>query len=372
MKILEICPFSAGICGVWTRALSECQEFVKLGHNVTVFSSNLIKGTDETAKFNEEICKIKVMRFNSNQGIFDKFLSKNVTYFNFEKELKRLINDKQIDLVITHLLHPHSFNALNICLKNKIPCYLVTHAPFNVKRRFPLNLATNLYSTLIKQKIKKFTKIIAITQWEYPFLRKLGIKDDKITYIPNGIPEEFFTKKINLPTKGNDILFLGRIASVKSLETLLDAAKLLPQLSFSIVGSSEQDYLNKLDALIKKNKLTNVTIYPPIYGLNEKINLIDAHKVFVLPSNREAMPTVLLEAMARGKIVISSKTDGGKEIIQDRKNGFLFDIGDYVALCRIIKENILGNKIVQTNAIRDSKQYSWSKLIKHYISLFKK
>lgn len=367
MKILEICPFSAGICGVWARVLSESKEFSKLGYEVIIFSSNIEKGTEKKCEAEQKINKIKIKRFESNQDLLDKSLSKNVTYFNFKEDLISL----KPDLVITHLIHPHSFKALDVCQKMNIPCYLVTHAPFNVKRYFPLNLITKLhYFTKVKPNINNFTKIIAITKWEIPYLLKLGVKKDKIVYIPNGIPEEFFNPKKE--KEKNKVLFLGRIASIKNLEILIYAAKLLPHIQFSLVGTSEEDYLKNLKDITKREKIENVTFYPPIYNLKEKIKCIDNHKFFVLPSKREAMPQVLIEAMSRGKIVISSDTDGGEEIIKDNENGFLFEIGNVGQLTKLIKKNIKGNKRVQNNARNSVKKFNWKTLIKKYIYLFSK
>ncbi|MFA5258562.1 MAG: glycosyltransferase family 4 protein [Candidatus Pacearchaeota archaeon] len=367
LKIIEICPFSKGICGVWARVISESNEFTRLGNQVTVISSDIIKGTNEKAISQEDIDNICIKRFKS-KGLS---ISKNVNSFNFESELQNLIHKNQVDIVITHLLHPHSFNALRICLKNKIPCYLVTHAPFNVKRKFPLNFATSFYNKFkVKPLLNKFTKVIAITKWEYPYLKRLGLKENKIVYIPNGLPEEFFSEKINHSVKGKDVLFLGRIAPVKNLETFVYTAKLLPHLHFAIVGSFEKEYLDKLDKIIKKNNLKNIRILPPVYNLKQKIKLIDSYKLFVLPSNREAMPQVLLEAMARQKIVISSNTDGGREIIKNQNNGLLFEIGDSGQLADLIKSS-LSEKNIQKQAREDSKKYSWRKLIKVYLSLFK-
>jgi len=362
-KILEICPFSAGICGVWARVSSESKEFQKLGYEVHVFSSNIVKGTHETASCDEDWEGIKVSRFQAKTS----FISENVFVFNFEEKLKH----NRPDIVITHLLHPHSFKALEVCKKLKIPCYLVTHAPFNVRRSFFLNLLTNTYNAInVKPKINDFTKIIHITKWEIPFLIKLGVKREKLVYIPNGLPEEFFTQKNHKSNFNKDILFLGRIAPVKNLETLIFAAKLLPKVNFSIVGKSESEYIKKLKQLMEKEKLSNVKIYPPIINLKNKIQLIDNHGIFVLPSNREAMPQVLIEAMARGKIVIASKTDGAKEIIEENKTGFLFDIGNYKQLARLIEQNLRKNKIIQKNALLEAKHYAWKTLIKQYLKIF--
>lgn len=363
LKILEICPFSSGIDGVWSRVKQESLEFIKQGYEVTVFSSDVVKGKDEKAKSEEIVQGIKIKRFPSKSSLF----SENVKKFNFNKKLEQL----NPDIIITHTLHPHSFKALRKARKLKIPCYLVPHAPFNVKRKFPLNLLTWAYNLInVKSKIKKFTKIINITEWELPYLEKLGVEKNKIIYIPNGIPDEFFTQSFTRTKK--DVLFLGRIAPVKNLETLIEAAKQLPEINFTIVGSAEQSYLDNLNEIIKKHNLTNIEIQAPIYNLTKKIKLIDEYKIFVLPSNREAMPQVLIEAMSRGKIILASNTDGAKEIINNEKNGFLFEIGNSTQLASLIKQNIKGNKTISKQAIQDSKKYAWSKLVKSYLELFNK
>lgn len=356
MKILEICPFSAGVCGVWMRVKQESLEFSKQGHKVAVFSSNIEKGTANIAEIEEKIGKINVYRF----PIKKNFLSQNVMHFNFEKQLEIL----SPDLIITHLLHPHSFKALKIAKKLNVPIFIVPHAPFNVKRNFLLGLATSVYYKFkVKPYLKYFDKIIAITKWETPYLEKLNVPREKIAYIPNGIPKEFFTQESS--KEFNKVLFLGRIAPVKNLEILISVAKKLPKIKFSFVGSAEKEYLEKIQCNLPKN----IEIKKPIYNLKEKIKLIDEHKIFVLPSIREAMPQVLIEAMSRGKIVIASKTDGGKEIIDDKKNGYLFEIGNAEQLFNLVKDKMKKRNMVGKNAKASSAKYSWDKLIKKYHKL---
>jgi glycosyltransferase involved in cell wall biosynthesis len=79
--------------------------------------------------------------------------------------------------------------------------------------------------------------------------------------------------------------------------------------------------------------------------------------------------------MSRKRLVISSKTEGGKEIIQDDCNGLLFNIGD---------ENQLAEKIffaldvknknrieqLKENAFKSSEQFKWSELIKKIEMIF--
>ena len=151
MRIAEVCPFSAGICGVWARVITESREFTRLGHSVRVFSSNIEKGNQNLAKCEEDMGELSIRRFKARTSI----ITKNVTYFDFEEEF----NSYNPDIVITHLVHPHSFQALKLSIKQGIPCYLVTHAPFNVDRKFPLNLATQLFHKFNKAKLNKFTKM---------------------------------------------------------------------------------------------------------------------------------------------------------------------------------------------------------------------
>ena len=256
--------------------------------------------------------------------------------------------------------------ALKIARKLKIPCFLVTHAPFLDKklRNWQLNLAVFLYDNLIGKRIlNKYDKIIAITQWEIPYLLNLGARKEKICYIPNGIPDEFFSKI----KKGEGILFFGRIAPVKDIETLIRAIALTNE-KLTLIGPIEEPYGLQLINLIRKLKLNSrVEFKPVIYDLKNKIQAIDKYDIFVLPSKREGMPQALIEAMARGKLVISSKTEGGKEIIKDRENGFLFDISNEKQLAEIIS-NIKKMPEKERDKIRKEaknsvKQFAWGRII---------
>ncbi len=369
LRILEICPFSKGVCGVFSRVLAESLEFRKLGHKVMIFSSDIEKGTgNPVSELQDNIGSIKIKRFKSNQGAIDRLLSKNVTYFNFDKEMI----EYNPDVIITHLLHPHSAKVCRKIsdLKRKNPgikIILVPHAPFNVKRGFPLNLATAVWRNLSRLDLNRFDNIIAITKWEMPYLKGLRVDLNKVVYIPNGLSSEYYKKLSVKPKK--DVLFLGRIAPVKNIELLVQAAKSLPDVMFDIVGAPEPSYLNHIKNM--SSNLKNIEIHPPIYDIKKKIKLIDNHRIFVLPSKREAMPQVLIEAMSRGKLVLSSDTDGGKEIIKHGKNGFLFNIGNSGQLASLISKNAKGNKEIENNARKTSEEFAWKNLIKKYLEIFK-
>jgi glycosyltransferase involved in cell wall biosynthesis len=217
--------------------------------------------------------------------------------------------------------------------------YLVGHAPFiedNRTRSFFATCAVKFYDRFIGPRtLNKFDKIIAISKWELPYWKKLGAEESKIMVVPNPIAKEFYTV---LKTKvKEDVLFLGRVSPIKDIETLIHAAQLCPEVKFDIVGPVELEYGDKLNALIKELGVKNVEFKEPVYDVLEKIKIIDSHKVFVLPSIREAMPTALLEAQARGKICIGSENEGNREVLTGKPDSYLFKIGDHTRLAEIIR-----------------------------------
>lgn len=366
MKILELTNFSAGICGVWSRVKEESERLSKLGHNVMVFSSRFTKGSAEIAPVEDSFNGIKIKRYSGKKLGGESFIQ----WFS-----SQAFNDAFLfkpEVIIAHSYrHGHTLWALRLGKKIGAKVFLVTHAPFgNENRSILAKLVVNYYDSFFgpSRKLNKFDKIITITKWEEPYLEKLGVKKEKMVYIPNGLPEEFFKKKN--PSEENKILFLGRISPIKDLETLILALALTKdkKIKLELVGPAEEDYLKKLKDLIKEKGLENRIVFSgSVYDLRKKISKIDSCKIFVLPSKREAMPQSLIEAMARGKIVISSNNLGSREIIP-KDHGFLFNVGDPADLAKKINLvlSLTGKetKTIKNNARKSVEKFNWNKIIK--------
>jgi len=367
MKILELCIYSAGIDGVFARVKQESQLLSKAGHKVKIFSSNHTKGLDKIAPARDKLEKVEIQRFPAKKLGGESFLS-----WNFEQEALKF----KPDLIIAHSYrHRHTTKALKIAKKLGCKVFLVTHAPFaRQERSFLGKIAVWYYDIFIgKATINQFDKIISITKWEIPYLLALGAKKDKITYIPNGIADEFF--KIKRAKEKNKILFLGRIAPIKNIETAISALPYVKEnIALEIVGPAEPDYLRYLKSLIKQLNLENRVLFSPaIYDTKEKIKKIDSAKIFVLPSKSEGMPQSLIEAMAREKIVMSSNNLASRDLILNNKNGFLFEIGNYKELAEIINKKLNANKKdlikIKKHARSSVSQFSWNNIIKKIESL---
>ena len=213
--ILEICNFSSGISGVWTRAIEDAREFVKQGYDVHIYSSNETETGEQVASYDNSNPGIAIKRFpiKKRKGY--------ALWFDFEESTIKL----NPDIIICHgLRKPYLEVATKIAKKIGAKAYCVTHAPFIDKnlRSMSLNMIISIYDNLIGKKImNSFDKIITICKWENEILIKLGCDKDKIEYIPNSLSDEFFK---NIKTKENKkILFLGRMHPIKELDTLIRA-----------------------------------------------------------------------------------------------------------------------------------------------------
>ena len=378
LKILELTNYSAGGCGVGARVLQEA-EMLSKKHDVHIFSSYYEKGTNKICSAEETKGKVKIKRFPALQpglGIL-KYIPGGQSYmfWRFQKEALEF----KPDVIIAHAYrHPHTTQAIKIAKKLGAKLFLVTHAPFLPERHLRKTLSEKLsvwfYDHLIAPiTLNKFDKIIAITPWEIPILEKIGVKKEKIVLIPNGLKEEFFKNKAKSKEQ-SIILFMGRISPIKDLETLILSINYIKDktIKINIIGPAEPQYLAKLKSLIKENNLySRVKITDKVYTRKEQIENLDSSKIYVLPSKSEAMPQTLIEAMARGKIVIASNNRGSSAIVQDRKTGYLFQVGNAQNLAEKIDLALSANQNNLKNAAKAYvKQFHWDILIKKLESLF--
>ncbi|MSS74667.1 glycosyltransferase [Candidatus Pacearchaeota archaeon] len=364
MKILELTTFSAGGCGVWRRVQQEAQLLAGRGHSVQVFSTNRVKGESGTALLEEKDGKVQIQRFPAWKLGGESFM-----YWNCLSEICAL----KPDVIIAHSYrHRHTHIALHAQKKLGCRVFLVTHAPFGreASRGMFGNCAVSLYDSWIGPgKLKRFDGICTITHWEESYLEKLGVPKEKMTYLPNGIDTAFFSK--TKTGSGKDaILFLGRIAPIKQLETVLGALASLPvskRIPCTIVGPGEPEYTAQLRALIIKHTLSDtVTLTDTSYTAPEARTWLDSHRYFILPSKSEGMPQALVEAMARGRVVIASDNPGSAELIQHEQNGLLYPNGDSLALASLLSDLPFSPSACEqlgTRAYRSARAFVWDTII---------
>lgn len=363
-----ICGYSHPcVSGVWGVVYNMAKRLAQRGYEIHVFSSNEIFGSNEKSGSYQKYQGIHIHRYPVKWKV-----GKFGVAFNFEKDLIKL----KPDIIHTHVYRaPFSHKALKLARKLKIKCFLTTHAPFVEKklRGGFTNLMVSFYDLFLgKKDLNNYSKVFAITHWEIPYLSKLGCRQDKIEYLPNGIGDEFLNIKLTSKKK-NKVLFLGRIDPIKDIETLINAAILVDRkVKFLIVGPGEEEYIKKLKRLAKERGLGNIEFRKPVYEIKEKVELYKEVDIFVLPSKREAMPLALLEAMACGCLVIGSDNQGIHELIGN-KRGILFKTGDYRTLGKKIDcslKNWVKQKKVRKDSVIFARSFAWKKIVNQLERLY--
>jgi len=193
------------------------------------------------------------------------------------------------------------------------------------------------------------------------------MREDIYSFIPNYTVRAtvIYNPIGNIPTyidkePKKQIISIGRLESQKNHQLLIKAfdiiKKKIPH-NLIIIGDGSE-YNNLKNMIIERGLEDRVKLT----GFIE--NVWDKHSnsaLFVLPSNYEGFPNVILEAMANSTPVISSDCPSGpKEIIQHGENGFLFNVGDFSGLA------ILIDNIIKDNLVRDKIKYSGYLSLKKY------
>ncbi len=149
-----------------------------------------------------------------------------------------------------------------------------------------------------------------------------GIDIEKFSNV-NKDEVEVLRKELGITNDRNIIGFVGSIDDEKGLIYLIEAVRKLKttftDLCCLIIGEGPEKA--KFKEIITEYKLENNFIF---LGRRYDIyNLLRLMKVFILPSLREGLPLVVIEAMASSCSVIATDVDGVPEIITHKKNGWL-------------------------------------------------
>lgn len=194
----------------------------------------------------------------------------------------------------------------------------------------------------------------------------------KVLYQPIEISE--FKEKNYQRNKKWNVLWASRI-DYEKLPSVLDKIimKSTKKMSFHIYGRSVID--KKVINLNSVKRRKNVKVYGEYKEGLRNINT-DSFDVYLYTSWFDGMPNVVLEAMSLGLPVIASDVGGIKEIITDKKTGFLikdiFNEEEYIVKLQELISGLYDLNAVRKNAFRALKrQHSWEKYLDSLFEIFK-
>ena len=211
-------------------------------------------------------------------------------------------------------------------------------------------------------------KIISVSKHTTHKLKsKLNSKKPMYT-VPNGIEFDLITK-IKSAKEKSDIIFVGRLISSKNIDVLIKSIKLIkkknPEIKSLIIGDGPEK--KKLEALTQKLNLEkNVKFLGFLESNDDVYALMKSSKVFVLPSTREGFGIVVIEANACGVpvITINHKDNAARDLVEERKNGFVCQLNEEEIAKRIVRILIDSSGLNMKKVCMDlAKKYDWDKIV---------
>jgi glycosyltransferase involved in cell wall biosynthesis len=165
------------------------------------------------------------------------------------------------------------------------------------------------------------------------------------------------------PRKGQDLI-------IAQMEEIF---RLIPNAILHFVGPLRGNYAKDLLQQVKQSSFSQKVIF---HGqVSPALPMIYAADTFLLSSRGEALPRVILEAMALGIPVVSSDVDGIPELVIHGKNGFLFPVSQpeqiSAFLSKLAQNSQLRQQFAEASQRRYHEKFSRKLQIDRYAALIK-
>lgn len=167
---------------------------------------------------------------------------------------------------------------------------------------------------------------------QHPGFLQSAMQSNAVTTIPN-FSRFPLSGKVIRETDPLKFLAYGRFVPKKGFDVLIEAIALAkkanPNIRLTLIGDGPEKA-----ALMKKIHASQLHDQITVKGWQQNlIPTLDQHDVFVLPSRSEPFGIVLLEAMARGLGIISTRTEGPAEFLDEKCCDFVeIDSADGLAM----------------------------------------
>jgi glycosyltransferase involved in cell wall biosynthesis len=214
---------------------------------------------------------------------------------------------------------------------------------------------------LLGEKIRNAKFVVAISEFNKRYLGG----DEKIKVVHCGIDLDRFEKCRSIGVSGDRrplVLTVARLEEKKGHRYLLEALKILKDKGFEFQAKLVGGGLlgDELKALARRLKIEDRVRFTGSLTQNEVQKLLSQAAVFVLPcikardGNMDGIPVSLMEAMAAGVPVVSTRISGIPELIDDGVSGLLVAPQDPESLAAEV-EKVLASDELCRRLVREAR-----------------
>lgn len=396
MRILHVNKFFdlQGGAEVYLHRLMEAQRGV--GHEVHALSTRDPKNlpSQDVARF------VARSELDRTDGVVEDVLKAARFLWNREAghAMERAIQDLRPDVIHLHNIYHHlSSSILAPIRKAKVPCvqtlhdyklacpnyrmftegavcerckggkYLEAVKHHCLASGFLPNVlaALEMGMTKARQSYERTVRVfLCPSRFLLEKMQDWGEPPGKLRYLPN--PVDMPTEPA--PRGGGYLLYAGRLAVEKGLESFLEAALQIPELPVKIAGRGPEE--ERLKSLVRSRGASHIE-FVGFQSPETLVQLRARAEALVLPSVwYENASLSILEAMADGLPCLVSRIGGNPELIEDGKIGFLVKPGDSDDWVRILRRfqalSLEGRCDMGEQArLRVKERFLWSTHLRH-------
>jgi|GEM_PF-202934 len=298
----------------------------------------------------------------------------HATTVDGNKIIKLIFYIKSIFIFIARLIMDEKIKIIHICSSSEGSFYrkavvLLISKAFGKKAIFHIhgsrfyNRTHGLRRFFIKKALDASDSILVLSKEQISMLG--NFTDNKnIKMIPNAIdPADFAAVSMAEKPRDPHILFASKLSAQKGIYGVLDiiplVAKEIPLAKFYFAGDGD---IEKIKALCVSRGIEKNVV---LLGWLDKERLLEVFRaahVFLLPSYQECFPVSILEAMAAGLPVVSTKVGGIPEMIEDGVNGFLVRPGQvrelYDRVMALLKDSSMREDMRRNNIKKAQDMFS--------------
>jgi len=283
----------------------------------------------------------------------------------------RILRDTNYDLVHAFFGFPTGW----LCYRTakKIP-YIISLRGSDVPGKHArLKLDYKLFGPVFKAIWKKATALVACSE---------GLKNRALRFlpsvsidiIPNGVElERFHPAQSKNQEDVLKLLTVGRLSVTKRVEILIDAVEILHQdgckVHFTIVGGGTM--VKKLRQIVSERNLSNVIEITGRVEAEQMPQVYRQSDIFISASMQEGMSNAMLEAMASGLPIITTRCEGVEELIAD--NGIVVEQANAKSIVNAIKSVTDSENLYNTMCItarKRAEKFSWHNVAKEYMRCY--
>ncbi len=378
LSVLIICkeylPHVAGGLGVhYFELIQELKKYCKID---LICAREKESAEDEEIFDNLHIHRMKIpSSFPLNHIVF------NLKAFSRSLGIKR-------DIV--HLCSP--FGLINVLIKTS-PVVVKIHTVYAAQRgaRLYNRIYFPIASLIDRFIIFRSDYVMTTSNFMKKDIHKMyGIEPSKISVIFNGINKKFFVgdaynkkslrEKMKLPVEAKIVLYVGRFVQRKGALNLVRAASTVlqkfPKTLFVFIGggfTEGTEYEGLIHSSITALGLRNNVLILPWVTHDQVLEYYKVADIFVHPATYEPFGNNIVEAMAAGLPVISTKSGGPEEIIQD--NGIILESNEP----SLISESIISlcaneerSRHFSYLSKKRAAEFSWDSAAKETVKIYNK